>query len=129
MFNSAWFENLNAPFLSPTDWIFMPVWIILYILIFISLIFYIFTKQANKQSGYVYFTIQMILNLLWTPAFFIMRNILLAFIIIILLDIFVYLNFKKFYNVSRISALLLIPYIMWILFATYLNGGYLVLNQ
>ena len=129
MFNSSWFENLNTPFLAPPDWIFMPVWTVLYILIFISLIFYIFAKYPNKQSGYVYFIIQMILNLLWTPAFFAWQNILLAFIIIILLDIFVYLNYKKFYSVSKISALLLIPYMIWIAFATYLNGGYLVLNQ
>lgn len=78
--------------------------------------------------GYIYFSTQLILNLLWTPAFFYLQNILLAVIIIILLDIFVVLTIKSFYKVSKISGLILIPYLIWIFFATYINIGYLVLN-
>lgn len=128
MFNSFWFNNLNKPFLSLPNEIFAPVWSVLYTLIFISLVFYVFKKETNKKQGYIYFFTQLILNLLWAPSFFIFKNISLALIIIIFLDIFVFLTIKKFYSVSKISGILLIPYFIWILFATYLNIGYLILN-
>ena len=128
MFKSVWYYNLTKPPLAPPDWIFPPVWSILYCSIFLAFLLYIFTPVQNKKSGYVYFTVQLALNLLWTPAFFYLQNIVLALIVIILLDIFVILTIKSFYKVSKISGLILMPYLLWILFATYLNIGYLVLN-
>ena len=128
MFNTFWYDNLNKPFLSPPDWIFMPMWTLLYITIFISLIFYIYAKSKNKNSGYIYFAAQIILNILWTPLFFILQNISLALIDIVLLDIFTVLTMRKFYSVSKIAGILLIPYLLWIIFATYLNIGYFILN-
>ena len=128
MFNTFWYDNLNKPFLSPPDWIFMPMWTLLYITIFISLIFYIYTKPKNKTSGYIYFAAQIILNIIWTPLFFILQNISLALIDILLLDIFTILTIRKFYSISKISGILLIPYLLWIAFATYLNIGYFILN-
>ena len=128
MFKSAWYYNLLEPPLAPPDWIFPPVWSILYSLIFIALLLYIFKPAQNKKSGYIYFAAQLTLNLLWTPAFFYLRNIVLALIVIIFLDIFVVLTIKSFYNVSKTSGLILIPYLIWILFATYLNIGYFILN-
>lgn len=128
MFNSIWYENLTRPFLSPPRWVFAPVWGVLYLTIFISFILYFLKKDKNKLKGYIYFSIQIILNLLWTPAFFGAKNILLALIIIILLDIFLILTIKNFYPVSKIASLLLIPYLIWTLFATYLNFSYFILN-
>ncbi len=128
MFKSAWYYNLIKPLFSPPNWIFAPMWIFLYFTIFAALSFYIFKSDQNKKSGYIYFFLQIILNLLWTPAFFSLKNIPLAFIIILLLDIFVILTIKSFYKISKISGLILIPYLLWILFATYLNFGYLLLN-
>lgn len=128
MFKSAWYYNLLKPPLNPPDWIFQPVWAILYFTIFISILLYINKPAENKEIGYVYFTLQLIFNLLWTPAFFYLQNIAFALMIIILLDIFVFLTIKKFYLVSKISGLILIPYFIWVLFATYLNIGYLILN-
>lgn len=128
MFNSAWYYNLLKPPFSPPDWVFSPVWSVLYFTIFISLLLYIFKPAKNKKIGYIYFILQLILNLLWTPAFFYLQNIKLALIVIIFLDIFVIFTIKKFYFVSKLSGLILIPYLIWILFATYLNIGYLVLN-
>ena len=101
MFNSIWYENLTRPFLSPPKWLFAPVWGILYLTIFISFILYFLKKDKNKRKGYIYFSIQIILNFLWTPAFFGMKNILLALIIIILLDIFLILTIKNFYPTSK----------------------------
>ena len=128
MFKSIWYYNLLKPLFVPPDWIFRPIWLILYLTIFLALLLYIFNPTKNKKEGYIYFSTQLILNLLWTPAFFYLQNILLAVIIIILLDIFVVLTIKYFYKVSKISGLILIPYLIWILFATYINIGYLVLN-
>ena len=128
MFKSVWYYNLTKPPLAPPDWIFPTVWSILYFSMLVALLLYLFKPAQNKKSGYIYFAVQLILNLLWTPAFFYLQNIVLALIVIILLDIFVILTIKSFYKVSKISGLILMPYLLWILFATYLNIGYLVLN-
>ena len=123
-----WFNNLQKPCLTPPAWIFKPVWIILYITIMISIILYIFKKGDDKKIGYIYFSIQLALNFLWIIVFFVFKNIFSAFLTIILMDIFLYLTIKKFYKVSKISAIILLPYFLWILFASYLNLGYLILN-
>ena len=129
MFNSIWYDELIKPAFNPPSEIFAPVWTILYILIFISLMIYIFTPaEQNKFRGYIYFTLQLVLNIIWTPIFFYYKNIVLALLIIISLDIFTYLTLRKFYSVSRVSGILLIPYLIWIIFATYLNVGFLLLN-
>lgn len=128
MFSSEWYYNLTKPILSPPDWIFAPMWTFLYILIIIALILYAITPAKNKKYGYIFFIIQILLNFSWSPIFFLMQNITLALIVIILLDIFVVLTIRKFYSVSKISGIILVPYLIWILFATYLNIGYLILN-
>ena len=130
MFNSIWYTNLIRPALSPPSWVFSPVWTFLYILIFISLACYIKSKSKNedKKLGYCFFIIQMFLNLIWTPVFFGLKSISGAFAVIILLDIFVILTIYKFFKSSKIAGLLLIPYFIWIIFATYLNLGYMLLN-
>lgn len=130
MYKSEWYNNLIKPFLTPPNWIFPIVWSVLYFLIILSLIFYIVADtNLSKKTGYIYFTIQMILNLIWSPIFFILKNIFLALIIVILLNIFIFLTIKNFYSVSKISAILLIPYFLWTLFAVYLNFSYLILNR
>ncbi len=128
MFNSNWYNSLIKPPMAPPNSIFSPVWGVLYILMLVSLILYIKEQKANKLSGYIYFSIQLFLNIIWSPIFFGAESILGGLVVIILLDIFVILTIKKFYNVSKLSAILLIPYLIWILFATYLNIGYLILN-
>lgn len=128
MIASNWYFNLIKPYFVPPDWLFKPVWICLYCTILISFILYYKKSGSDKKAGYIYFVIQILLNLLWTPVFFGLKNILLALFIICILDIFVVLTIQKFYQVSKISAYILLPYLLWILFATYLNAGYLILN-
>lgn len=124
MYNSVWYSTLPKPFLMPPNWLFAPVWTILYVMMFVSFLIYTTTQsRSSKMSGYVYFLLQLLLNILWSPAFFLLKNVGLALIIIILLDIFVYLTIRKFHEVSRFSAITLYPYFIWILFATYLNMG------
>lgn len=129
MYNTFWYDTLAKPFLTPPPEVFAPAWIILYITIIVSLIIFTLTKtRKNKTIGYFYFLIQLLLNIAWTPVFFYMENIILALIIIILLDIFVFFTIKEFYKISYIAAGILIPYFIWIIFATYLNIGILILN-
>lgn len=128
MYNSSWYNSLIKPFLSPPNWVFAPVWFILYFTILISIILYIIKPAENKGLGYLYFIIQLILNFLWSPVFFAMQNIALALVVVVLLDIFILLTILKFYSVSKASGLILIPYFLWSLFATYLNFAYFLLN-
>ncbi len=128
MYDSTWYNNLIQPPFAPPNWLFAPVWGVLYSMIAVALIIYINKQEYGKKSGYVFFTIQLILNLLWSPVFFGMQNMGLALIIVILMDIFVLLTIIKFYSVLKLTGILLIPYFVWILFATYLNAGYLFLN-
>jgi len=129
MYNSDWYNSLIRPFLAPPSFIFTPVWIVLYITLAIALILYVTEFSIkNKKSGYIYFAAQLLLNLVWSPVFFGMKNILLALIIILLMDLFVILTIKQFYSISKLAGIILIPYLLWILFATYLNIGYFVLN-
>lgn len=122
MYDSIWYTNLPKSFLMPPNWLFAPVWFVLYLMIFLSLVIYTTTKtRHNKIVGYIYFIVQMLLNIIWSPIFFLMKNVGLALLVLVFLDIFVYLTIKKFYEVSKISAQILYPYFLWILFATYLN--------
>ena len=130
MNNLEWFHSLNKPFLSPPDWIFTPVWTTLYILMALALIIYIDGDglRKEKQIPTIFFTIQLILNLLWPATFFGNTNILGGFIIIILLNVFILLTIVGFYKRSKVAAILLIPYLLWVMFATYLNCQFYIFN-
>ena len=129
MFDSIWYDNLIKPFMTPPAWIFSPVWIILYATLLVSLISYSVTiTQKKKIDGYILFVSQMIFNLLWSPVFFVFHKIGFALVIVIIMDIIVLFMIKKFFSVSKLAGLILVPYFIWILFATYLNFQFLVLN-
>ena len=123
-----WYQNLVKPSFTPNGGIFAPVWSVLYFLIFLSLIFFILTKKQGKLSGYIFFSFQILLNFLWYYVFFIRHNILLSFFVIMLLLIFIVLNIISFYKVSKRAAVLLIPYLLWVCFASVLNFGIMKLN-
>ena len=125
----TWFNSLNKPFLAPPDWVFAPVWIILYIMIAIS--FFVFLKsnsEKKKTVPLIFFFLQLLLNFAWSPIFFNMQNILGALIVIIFMWIFILVTIILFLRHSKLSAILLIPYLIWVSFAFYLNFGYYVLN-
>ena len=129
MFNSAWYYSLTRPPLTPPAWVFAPAWTILYILIFVALLlFSIKHSDESKSWGYLLFFCQLALNFCWSPAFFLLHNIGFAFALVILMDILTIMTIIEFYKVSKSAGICLIPYFLWILFATYLNIGYLVLN-
>jgi len=129
MFDFSWYQSLIQPPLAPPAWLFAPVWTILYISMAVALFLYARkTSYKSKAWGYVLFFTQLLVNFAWTPAFFGVKNITLALAIVILLDILVLFNIIEFFKVSKTSARILIPYFIWIVFATYLNFGILFLN-
>jgi translocator protein len=125
---STWYLTLNKPFFNPPSWVFGPVWITLYFLMGISL--YLIWNNYNKDSklAVTFFSIQLVLNSLWSILFFGLRNPLLAFIEIIVLWAFILLTIIYFYKKSKTAAYLLIPYILWVSFAAILNFAIYYLN-
>lgn len=129
MLDFNWYKELAKPWLSPPSWVFTPVWTILYIMIFSALTVYLVKyKWMDKSQGIMWFAVQMILNILWPPVFFGLKNIGLALVIILLLDYTVFRTIRSFYDVSAVAGRLLFPYFVWILFATYLTAGMFFLN-
>ena len=130
MLNYDWYKTLIQPPLAPPGWIFAPVWTILYISMLVALFFYAQTQTTKDKSwGCTIFFLQLIVNLIWSPIFFGLQNIAFALAVIIVLDIMVLLNIIEFYKISKKAGLILVPYFIWIIFATYLNLGYFILNN
>lgn len=123
---NKWYENLNKSALTPPAWVFGPVWGILYTLMFLSLAIYLNTKYT--RVGLILFVIQLIINLMWTSLFFEKKLICGSVINVVILNILVFLTFREFRKSSILASSLLIPYMIWILFALYLNV-YICLNN
>lgn len=115
------YQDLNKPPLSPPGIIFPIIWTILYIIMGYS-----FYKQ-NEQNKTIYYT-QLIVNGLWSIIFFVFKWYLLATIWIILLIILVIIMIKNFYKENKLSGLINIPYLLWLLFALYLSFSVYLLN-
>lgn len=120
------YKNVIKPPLSPPGVLFPIVWTILFILMGISI--YRVTNNSDNKNLVILYYAQLIVNALWTPIFFGLNSYLFAFIWLLLLLILVVIMTIKFYNVDKVSAYLLIPYIIWLLFAGYLNLGVYLLN-
>lgn len=119
----TWYAQLNKPFFSPPNWIFGPVWTILYLLMGLSL-FLVWDKGLkNKiaEKAVKIFLVQLALNLAWSVVFFGFHLPWLAFAIIIALWIFIFMTIKYFSKISKSAAYLLLPYIVWVSFAAFLN--------
>jgi len=125
----TWYAALKKPFFTPPNWIFSPVWISLFILMGISL-FFVWRRQGHPQfnKALIFFFVQLILNVLWSLAFFGLRLPLLGFIDIILLWIAILLTIQNFLKVSKFAGVLLLPYLLWVSFATLLNLSLWVQN-
>ena len=126
----TWYATLNKPSFSPPNWLFGPVWTLLYALIGISfaLIWAQGWKKKKIQKAGKIFFIQLGLNFLWSVLFFGLHSPLLGLINIILLWSFIVFTIQKFYPLSKPAAYLLIPYLLWVSFATLLNTAIFLLN-
>jgi len=123
------FASLNQPPLSPPGWLFPVVWSILYVLMGISS--YLITesgKPARSKTALTVYGVQLFFNFMWSIIFFNFEAYLFAFIWLIALLVLVILNAVLFYRIDRRAGLLFIPYILWVIFAGYLNFGIFLLN-
>ncbi|MEI0604126.1 TspO/MBR family protein [Brachyspira alvinipulli] len=125
--NFVWYNSLNKSPLNPPNLLFPIAWSILYILLAVSVSIIINTKPMDKKA-IVVFIIQLILNSLWTYIFFGLKQPLFGLIEIIILDIMIIITIFKFKNISKLSSLLLVPYLLWCLFASYLTFHIVIFN-
>ncbi|MDP2598324.1 MAG: TspO/MBR family protein [Candidatus Liptonbacteria bacterium] len=126
-----WYADLQKPALNPPGWIFGPVWTILYLLMGISL-FLVWrrgTENKDARTAIVLFAAQLILNAFWTIIFFGLHNPALAFVEIVVLLAAIIWTTVLFYKISRVAGILLLPYILWVSFAAYLNFAIWQLNR
>jgi len=125
---ATWYQTLNKSFLNPPNWVFAPVWTLLFILMAIAWYLIWINPKQNKKA-HLLFVIQLILNLLWSFCFFYLHNPLLALLEIVVLWVFILLTILSFYKISKPAAYLLIPYIAWVSFASILNASLWWLNR
>jgi benzodiazapine receptor len=120
---STWYAGLLKPRFMPPDWVFAPVWISLYILMGVAA-FLVWRRGLHHQvvrRALAIFGVQLALNILWSFLFFGLRSPLAGLIGISILGIAIILTVQSFLKVSRTGGLLLIPYFLWVSFATGLN--------
>ncbi len=121
------FKELNQPSLSPPPWLFPVVWTILYILMGVASYIILVSKKENRSALTVY-AIQLAFNFIWPLIFFNMRNYLFAFIWLVALWALIAATIYFFRKISKPAAYLLLPYIIWVTFAGYLNYSIYILN-
>jgi translocator protein len=125
----SWYAALEKPTLNPPNWVFGPVWSILYLLIGIALALIILEAgRRSKKIAYIWFGTQLILNTLWSLVFFGLHFPWLAVIVIIALVASIILTIREFHRINKYSAWLFTPYLVWVCFATYLTIGIALLN-
>lgn len=118
----TWYLIINKPTWNPPSWLFAPVWTTLFIMMGVSLAI-VWSKKMNKNVTLALqiFTVQMLLNILWSIIFFGLGNFWLAFVEIAILWVFILATIIKFFKIDKTAGYLLIPYILWVSFASFLN--------
>ena len=119
----TWYKMLNKPFFNPPNYLFGPVWTLLYILMGIS--FYMIlqsTKSSNSHNAVGVFLVQLTLNFIWSFLFFKFQLLGIAFIEILILLAGIISMIYIFYKINKTAAILQIPYLLWVSFASILSG-------
>jgi tryptophan-rich sensory protein len=123
----SWYNDLKKSPLTPPSPVFRTAWPLLYTLLGLSLI--LFLERDGSSLGLILFAIHLALNLAWTPIFFTHKRICLSLIIIVLMAIIALAMLVQFYRANPTAAALLVPYLLWLVFAAYLNAYICVHNQ
>lgn len=128
---TTWYPTLEKPFFNPPNWLFAPVWTILYVLMGIAAGF-VWNKLENDKEAVkkalLFFTVQLLLNLFWSYVFFGLKNILLASIEIVILWLIIYETYVLFKKIEPKTSYLLLPYLAWTTFAAILTFSIYYLN-
>ncbi len=127
----GWYTTLNKPVFSPPNFVFGPVWTILYLFMGISayLVWSKGLKKRGVKEALTFFVVQLGLNFLWSLLFFGLHSPLIALVDIAALIIAILIVIRKFYKVSKTAGYLLVPYLLWVSFAGYLNLSIWLLNR
>ena len=127
--NGDWYQSLNEPSFRPPSWLFGPVWTTLYILISIAAYRLVTSVESTlKHYAIALWALQITLNTIWTPVFFGANALGIALIYIVVLWAAILALIIVSWRVDRISSLILIPYLLWVSFATLLNYSFWQLN-
>ena len=126
-----WYATLERPPGTPPNGVFGPVWTVLYAMMgyALALIWHLPKETEGKRCALKWFGIQMVINLMWTPAFFGFHRPGIALVIIVLLLVSIGITIVRFLPLSRWAGWLLVPYFAWVGYATYLNAGFWWLNR
>ena len=129
----TWYLELKKPSFNPPNWLFGPAWSTLYT--FMGIAFALVWDRLEKANQKVFssksirlFIIQFLLNLAWSSIFFSFHLVSAALIEMIILLVFILLTTIQFYRINKLAGILLVPYIMWVSFATVLTTSILILN-
>ena len=125
--NTDSYDIIIKPVLSPPDWLFPVVWTILYVLMGISS-YLIYRDDGIGSEALGVYKLQLFVNLMWSIIFFVFKFYLVSFVWILILDVLVIYMIIKFYRINKTASYLQIPYLLWILFASYLTLGVYLLN-
>lgn len=128
---STWYPTLQKPLFTPPSWLFAPAWITLYLLMAIAafLIWRTALDKPGTRTALIIFLVQLVLNVLWSVAFFGLQSPLYGVIVIIALWLAILFTILKFFPISKAAAALMLPYILWVSFAAVLNISILMLNR
>ncbi|MBU5482712.1 tryptophan-rich sensory protein [Clostridium sp. MSJ-11] len=131
MYNKETYEKLIRPSFSPPVWVFPIIWVVLYFLMAVAFFRILLRRKEGKniKKAVTYYIIQLALNFLWTIIFFRFNLYGLAFIELLILLAFILLTTFEFYKHDKVSAFLMIPYILWVSFAGVLNFAIWALNE
>lgn len=125
---ASWYSSLIKPTFSPPNWLFGPVWTILFLMMGVAF-YLVWTKEKRHVLPMVIFGTQLVLNVLWSFLFFGAESPGLAFVEIIALWIAIAATILAFEKVSKTAAWLLVPYLFWVSFASVLNAAIFQLNR
>jgi tryptophan-rich sensory protein len=126
----TWYAALEKPFFTPPNWLFAPAWITLYLLMAVAA-FLIWRRGLGEEGvncALTVFLVQLVLNALWSMVFFGLQSPLYGMVVIIALWIAILLTIIKFFKLSVAAGSLMLPYILWVSFASALNIAIWVLN-
>ena len=129
---TTWYPTLVKPSFNPPNWIFAPVWTSLYVMMGVAagLIWnQITTQKAAVTKALQFFTIQLILNALWSYLFFGLHNLMLATIEVVLLWLMIFETYSQFAKINKTASYLMLPYLAWVSFASVLTASIWWLNR
>ena len=126
-FKEPWYSNLIKPSFNPPDWVFGPVWTILYLFMSIA-IWIVWQKNQKNLNLVLIYIIHLFFNTTWSIVFFAFQSILLALINLVVLIILIIFLMIKYKSISKLSFYIMFPYLLWCFFALILNTSLLFLN-